>query len=1114
MRKNERLVVQEDAAAKISGEQMKRWGDDIANAKNPEEKKKMRVAFKEAFGVNYSQKLAGEILARENGSEKKSESAKTYEKDDGKAALKEVSQAKADDAKLLAEIREDLNPVADAKAEDLEPKNGPTAEAEPEAKIERDKNLEKFKDFNITEEEIKTIKGFSELTPAQQALVYDGLKQMSLVEVKSRAQEDFKESMKEKGFFGRIFKGLTKKYNVAKNEKEGVAAIKRGGLPLHQSNLEELTGMITAMKIDANLEDGQVKVNYLRPKESLSAEQNEIFQEFNRVAAKFSKLPQEWSLKTAGQKERGEYQYLSALYEAHKADALEVLKSEGSDKRALLEMNKVDYQIKMMQFLAVHPEIDKEFSKIENQSVFKKMIAGETAARGSYMVSGFVVRHTLAGLAGLGGLPIAAASFAAAPLAAAGIGAWRGRDRAKASLIEKDIAGRKNSESPKIANVERIRKEIVNSLKDLVPAEYALTPQEWYQAAASEEEKKRYDKLQGDYQIVMNVYEDQIAKESDKTEKHFYKASDLTEKLQALINKVKTFEGDEFHSTLSSLKARAQFSEDKLAAGLVNFGAGVALSEKLSLVQALSEARSLAALNTVNKEENSDPQKDLEKRFASLFDSKYLEFNKNLDEARKKYIKKEMIKGAGIGAAFAIGGALLRDLAGQLGIMETNQGAVKFNNESPDNVTASMKPINFVAVEQADTSVSAAPDSLVAAHNLSAIQKAVEDEINSHQTFSNVISNEGLGGKSDSVWHSTKEIFMDNADKLGYKGDIDDSAALNKWAEIQANGAIHNSGEITDKVFEGNIVSLEKDEAGNFLVKVEAGEGGEPGMLGHAAVSEASEATEIKQIIPEKITPTAFTGIKTSPIHLESGNIHDLAHPNLDVETVHSSGDSLVSSVDTTSINAVSASNMTDANIASHTSSQAGGGENLSSHVEIQNVAGSEQHNPPSIFEAVESPEADSSSTLETVMKSNKIEAVDKVLLEFAKEKGAPASMTVKELLDTYPGITAYMDQDAGESVYAHLYDLRQAASGEQGKLLAENMRADMEGGLDDAAKNKLNLLLANNAFQVTKDLNGEPLLTLKMGEVQKPFEFSADGFKNLKELVKSIIEKKVENQQ
>jgi len=94
--------------------------------------------------------------------------------------------------------------------------------------------------------------------------------------------------------------------------------------------------------------------------------------------------------------------------------------------------------------------------------------------------------------------------------------------------------------------------------------------------------------------------------------------------------------------------------------------------------------------------------------------------------------------------------------------------------------------------------------------------------------FSDKISNEGLNRKSDSVWRSTREIFKNNAAKLGYKGDANDHAAIYKWAESQTAKAIHNTSELKDKVFEGNRVFLEDDGNHHYHVSVEKGEGAAP----------------------------------------------------------------------------------------------------------------------------------------------------------------------------------------------------------------------------------------------------------------------------------------------
>ena len=743
-----------------------------------------------------------------------------------------------------------------------------------EPEMPRDKILEKFEEFSISEEELKGARGFSDLTQAQQFLVYEGLKQMSLVKAKDRAKESVGAEIASSGRLGRIWKGLIKKYSTAKKEKEELSHIKYAGLAFHQENIEELTDMISAMKIDAVVEDDELSINYLQNRGSFNPEQEEILNNFNDIANRFSKLPQGWALRTATKEEQEEYNHLDYLYRKEKDRALEVLGSDPMGGNALIEMDKADYQVQMMQFLAAHPDVDKEFSRIEKQSALKQMITGEAAARGSYMASGFAVRHTLAGLIGAGGLPVAAASFVAIPLTAAGIGAYRSRGQAKASLIEKDVAGRKNDSEPQTTKVEEYRKNIVEKIKNLVPPEYALKPKEWYDAIASEEEKERYDFLQSKYQSVMEIYQEQNEKERDKTARHFYQVESLTKKLLLSNEKVNTLYGDDYRTALHYLRVRVEFTEEKLEDGLINFGEEGALSAKLELIQALSAARNSLVMNNNSleeKEKDLDPEKDLEDRFERLFDSKYFKFNESLSKARKKYIIKEMVKGAGIGAAFAIGGILLRELAGQLGIINTGHTPGKgVEQASAKNPVLGQEPgaaADTTTIDEAAGSGNSNSSSGGGGDNIvdKPVGGSADQVINnnntsgaSEETFSNEISNENLNGRSDSVWRSTREIFKDNAEKLGYKGDINDSQALNKWAETQTANAIHNSGELTDKVFEGNNVLLEQDSNGDYSVRVEAGTGAEPGILEKIADAAADEGS--KTVEPGPLDVAKFLG--------------------------------------------------------------------------------------------------------------------------------------------------------------------------------------------------------------------------------------------------------------
>ncbi len=102
--------------------------------------------------------------------------------------------------------------------------------------------------------------------------------------------------------------------------------------------------------------------------------------------------------------------------------------------------------------------------------------------------------------------------------------------------------------------------------------------------------------------------------------------------------------------------------------------------------------------------------------------------------------------------------------------------------------------------------------------------------------YEDIITNENLKpGHTDSVWHSTNQIFKDHAAELGYKGDVNDAKALEAWSQIQTGKAINNSGELTDKVFEGNKIVLNQDAKGNYSIEIEKGDGFDPGHLERAS---------------------------------------------------------------------------------------------------------------------------------------------------------------------------------------------------------------------------------------------------------------------------------------
>jgi len=356
-----------------------------------------------------------------------------------------------------------------------------------------------------------------------------------------------------------------------------------------------------------------------------------------------------------------------------------------------------------------------------------------------------------------------------------------------------------------------------------------------------------------------------------------------------------------------------------------------------------------------------------------------------------------------------------------------------------------------------------------------------------HEVFSDKISNKGLNGKSDSVWRSTREIFKNNAEKLGYKGDIKDSAALNRWAEVQTGNTIHNSGTLTDKVFEGNNVILEKDASGHFQVKVETGTGHQPEVLRHVkaggnnkieTLSNKSRLEEIPRIKP--IDASRVDG------HI-ADKVASLAHPTGQANNTLEHATKLgQSKADTAVIKRIPIPKPP-----------------IADKVGAKGVS--------SITEALNQEAADHTKTIAEVASGNNLNAQDKILLEFAKENGAGNNTTVGQLVNQHNELALIMSSDKpAENFYAVLYDLRHATTG-QSEIMINTLKSQLGGILNGKGSlDKFNELIKNNSFGVSNGLDGQPsdlLLTFKGKSIK--FDYSADGFEKLSNFVSSLVKGK-----
>ncbi len=142
-------------------------------------------------------------------------------------------------------------------------------------------------------------------------------------------------------------------------------------------------------------------------------------------------------------------------------------------------------------------------------------------------------------------------------------------------------------------------------------------------------------------------------KDTAETAKNFVNADDLTKKIDLLINKIGNEQDEEKRKELlASLKARLDYTNDKIDSGLVNFGS----ADK----RILNQYNLIDKLNLGNSYDKIDDT-DLSERLDEFLNFK----EREIKESQQKYIRNEMIKGAVLGAAFATAGYAVRHYFGE-----------------------------------------------------------------------------------------------------------------------------------------------------------------------------------------------------------------------------------------------------------------------------------------------------------------------------------------------------------------------------------------------------------------------------------------------------------------
>lgn len=584
--------------------------------------------------------------------------------------------------------------------EELERMREAYQEARVELTPEQSARLEGIaREYNMTVEELEGVKGFTDLSYGQRRLVFENFQQVSLGRIQEEAIGAHREDTAQSKFLGRIWKGITKKYQIAKHEKRAAQQIKNGGIGEHGKVLEQLVHGTKESGLEAVERAGNLEIQYASGFENLTPEQGKKVQQFNEAATTLARLPYEWSLETATADQREAYQEANQAYQAASKEVISLkrdqLKSQGVEKtgqEAALAFGKIDNLVRLNQFLNTHPEVERELQHLTSEAAWKKALKDIVTERGLYLSGGFLARGVATGLLGAIGIP----------LAAAGMGAAIARMRGKEHLREQDILARRGVEGK--------------------------GPE---------------------------------AKELNDT-------SALVEKMEALVGRI-TEESDRAKQlkAVKQLQSRITYTQGKIAEGMVNFGGKEErLANQYTLIDKLNLAVQCAKQYEIREKTQHLERPEVEKRLERILNLK----RRNVSEARRTYLLKQMGKGALYGAGLASIGVAVRELWDHLDV------DVRVRWRSPEDVGAARAaPVpeiptattTAVMGPEAPTPSSAIPHTEVtgaippqATEQVPVAGKVAEQVAKAEQ----VSSIEVVSGKMNSIW----KMAEDQLEKRGF----------------------------------------------------------------------------------------------------------------------------------------------------------------------------------------------------------------------------------------------------------------------------------------------------------------------------------------------------------
>lgn len=581
--------------------------------------------------------------------------------DEEKEAAERVKEAKAEYDRLVEERKEAQDALKEAQPARRALPEEVLVEPLPERELKpAEKKIKKYLDqFRISQEEFENIPGIEKLTDGQKALVLENLGQLTVGRIQAEAYDQVDKKIASSKWLKKAWVNVSKQYRIANAEKKTGKEIMAGRLETHREVLEKLI-QGAEHGPDARVDrEGKIEIMFLAPQHlnnvTLSSAERTEVEKFNEAASAYAQMPADWNSVHAKNSERKQYKEIATRYREAKMGIAKILVRAEGEKEGYMGLHNLEMRVVMNQYLNTHPDVEKALQNIEDEKVWTKTFKDMWAERGLIMAGGFALRSATLGVMSTG------VATVALPALGAGVGGAMGLRRSFDALRRADRAMRRGGKA-NVTPEDTMQNRFVRAKSQIQTVTLVnkktgkvLTEEE----AAVMKKKKGWQKLVEEKRETTAGYEpktltsklDDLIMQVEAAQLLPANARVHKKRDPLLKDKVQTRQ-EIINTAASRLKARLEYTQKKLEAGLVSLGESQA--ERIVNIEELTVALTKAELllrlyeGYYKGKEKKNPEERLEEWLGIR--------KKEAESAKNKYIAWETGKGFVFGAAFAYAG--------------------------------------------------------------------------------------------------------------------------------------------------------------------------------------------------------------------------------------------------------------------------------------------------------------------------------------------------------------------------------------------------------------------------------------------------------------------------